>query len=196
MTDHRNLRKYLLGLLVKGAEAEQLELRLLADEEFLETLLAEEDDLIDDFVDGTLSDEEFEAFEKNFVLTKERREKILFARTARHKLAASKPRALADLPAKPDVWQRFLAFFAVNRLATAAALGVLVVGCLIAVWFLVISSNKEDAVLASLNRAFQNERPVSARISGLDYAPFSERRGPKSIVSDDTALRWAENMIR
>ncbi|HBR57998.1 MAG TPA: hypothetical protein DEA22_11115, partial [Blastocatellia bacterium] len=49
------LRRFLLGLVESESEREAIELRLLQDPDFLEELEASEDDIIEDYVDGSLS---------------------------------------------------------------------------------------------------------------------------------------------
>ena len=79
--DEEVLRKdYLLGKLDDRAR-EQVEERLLDDDEFVEKLADTEDNLIDDYVFGVLSRSERQSFEKNFVINDERRNKLQLAQS-------------------------------------------------------------------------------------------------------------------
>lgn len=79
------LRDYLLGGLTEEA-MEQLERQLMtADEDFQELLIAE-DELVDDFVRGEISEEDRARFESHFLCTPERRRKLRFAATLREYL--------------------------------------------------------------------------------------------------------------
>lgn len=74
------MRNYLLGGLDEERQ-EQVEERLLSDDSFAEKLSEAQDNLIDDYVFDALSESERESFDKNFILTDERRKKMLFAQT-------------------------------------------------------------------------------------------------------------------
>src|SRR5688572_21702781 len=77
--DEEVLRKdYLLGKL-NDQMRDQVEERLLDDDDFVEQLSATEDNLIDDYVFGALSESERKSFEESFVINDERREKLRFA---------------------------------------------------------------------------------------------------------------------
>jgi CHAT domain-containing protein len=194
MTDPKQIRQYLLGQIKDEPWLEQFELSLLGDNELLELLLVEEDEIIDDFVCCALSSEDLVAFESNFVLTPERKRKIEFSKAARNKFGLT---SSEDIPEQaPGILDRLRAILGINRLQPAVALSMLFLGCCVAAWYIFLRPSDESPILASLNRAFQAERPVNARISGLDYAPYSERRGVTGPVSDENALRRAENMSR
>lgn len=72
------LRDYLLGALDEVRQ-EQVEERLLRDDDFAERLSEEQDALIDAYVFGALTERERESFDKNFIIDDQRRQKILFA---------------------------------------------------------------------------------------------------------------------
>ncbi len=79
--DQETFRDYLLGSLA-GEDLEGFEERLLTeDEEFEELLASAEDELFDQYVAGHLTKDERIAFEKQFLITTERREDVDFART-------------------------------------------------------------------------------------------------------------------
>ena len=84
-----HLRKYLLGVLNESDE-HAFEEQLLADEELSELLLAEEEELIDDYLRGELSEGERERFDSHFMVTPERRRKLRFGDAfRRHGVGAS-----------------------------------------------------------------------------------------------------------
>lgn len=99
--DEELLRKdYLLGRLSDEVR-DQVEERLLDDEDFVEKLSTTEDDLIDDYVFGALSESERKSFEDNFVINDERRRKVQFAQSVElylDKLADPQP------PVQPAPW--------------------------------------------------------------------------------------------
>lgn len=77
--DELTVRRYLLDELPQD-EREQLEMRLLTDDEFFARLLeleeTQEDELIDQYVSGGLSAQEHDRFKRVFLSTSERREKL------------------------------------------------------------------------------------------------------------------------
>src|SRR5215204_5062970 len=73
-------REYLLGRLNDQTQ-EQVEERLLNDDDFVEKLSTTEDRLIDDYVFGALSANERESFTENFVINDERRGKLRLAQS-------------------------------------------------------------------------------------------------------------------
>lgn len=77
--DEEVLRKhYMLGRLTDELR-DQVEERLINDDDFVEKLSTAEDDLIDDYVFGTLSESERNSFEENFFINDERRRKLQIA---------------------------------------------------------------------------------------------------------------------
>lgn len=87
---HMRLRQYLLGQLAENLR-EEIETGLLADEDLFEELLIAEDELVDDYLGGTLSRDENTAFEQHFLATPERTEKLKFARAFNRRLAVTRP---------------------------------------------------------------------------------------------------------
>jgi len=69
------LRQYLLGSLSEE-ETEAIDMRCIEDDAFEPELSLAECDLISDYLDGTLSDAEHQLFRSNFMVTRERWEKL------------------------------------------------------------------------------------------------------------------------
>ena len=84
-TENLKVRDYLLGLDQNG-EQEKIEERLLTDDQFFEEFLATEEDLIQDYVDGDLTETEKKQFENHFLISPERQEKLKFAQSLRRNL--------------------------------------------------------------------------------------------------------------
>jgi hypothetical protein len=72
------VRQYLLGVLPE-TESHRLEQRYLDDEAFFEEIQEIEDELIDDYAGGALTDQDRIRFEEYFLCSPERREKLQFA---------------------------------------------------------------------------------------------------------------------
>ena len=69
------LRKYLLGTLPEPENVE-LDLRIIEDESFSTEMSLTESELMEDYLDGSLSDDEFKLFEANFLTSPERERQL------------------------------------------------------------------------------------------------------------------------
>jgi hypothetical protein len=74
------LRRYVLGDLA-DPEQEDFERQLLTDSVLYEELLATEDDLVDEYLSGNLSERERQQFELHFSVGEERQRKVRFGRS-------------------------------------------------------------------------------------------------------------------
>ena len=77
------IRKYLLGYIQVEDERRKIEERLMLDDDYFEKVLMQEEELIQDYVDGQLNTDERQRFEKYFFISEEGRQKIKFARALR-----------------------------------------------------------------------------------------------------------------
>jgi hypothetical protein len=109
-----SLRQYLLGLLAPD-ELRQVEERLLTDDQDFEHLLVVEDELIEQYLSGELSEQERERFNQIFLSTPERYEKLHFAKDLKSYLAAESAAQPSEVVAESlqtaSVWYAFLAFW-------------------------------------------------------------------------------------
>lgn len=78
--EQETIRRYLLGQ-APLEDSSKVEERLLTDGEFYQELLIVEDELIDRYLSGELSEPERESFEPHFLLPPERQQKLRFARS-------------------------------------------------------------------------------------------------------------------
>lgn len=123
------LKSYLLGNLDEPRRGE-VEQRLLYDGEFFEELLISEDELVDNYVAGRLTDIEKKRFESHFLITPDRHRKFQFGLTLNKYLETNdetqrvfsfKPRSLFQ--AQRAVWpirKTAIAFSLVALLAIAS----------------------------------------------------------------------------
>jgi hypothetical protein len=112
------LRKYLLHDLGE-TEQEHIELRLLSDKEFTRCLAVTQDDLIDDYVAGRLSDREIEMFKQHYVTTPERLQRLNFGIAFDRYVSERIP------VHRSDTFDRLFAFARTHPLKTATAVVVL-----------------------------------------------------------------------
>src|SRR5262249_27845472 len=104
--DELLLVKYLLGDLTQEEQA-QVEDRAFADSDYLLVLQSVEVDLIDAYVNGELSPAERRQFERQFLVSPERRRKVAFARDLAR--VAAEAKALENTPLlHMSAWQSFL----------------------------------------------------------------------------------------
>ena len=96
-TDHERIKDYLLGRIPEEEDAE-VGARLLTDHQFYEELSIVEDELIDRYLGGTLSDSDRESFESHFVSSYERQQKVRFARALRKKISVTETTRLVSSP--------------------------------------------------------------------------------------------------
>ena len=76
------IRKFLLGY-IQVEERRKIEERLMSDDDYFEEISMQEEELIQDYVDGQLNTDEGRRFKKYFFISEERRQKIKFARALR-----------------------------------------------------------------------------------------------------------------
>jgi hypothetical protein len=79
-TEQEIIRQYLLGQ-APLEDSSQVEERLLTDGEFYQELLIVEDELIDRYLSGELSEPERQSYQTHFLLPPERQQKLRFARS-------------------------------------------------------------------------------------------------------------------
>lgn len=93
--------QYLLGL-AGPEDVASLEERLVTDREFYEEVLIAEDELIDQYLSGDLSELERNGFERHFLLTPERQRKVRFGQAFNRYVSAVDPLPHED-PIAADV---------------------------------------------------------------------------------------------
>ena len=159
------IRRYLLGQLSDGAQ-EELEQDLLANEELFEELLVSEDELIDEYLGGKLNADERASFEKHFLSTPERHEKLKFGRAFDRYLSSQVSEApVQQLTPSRTQWGWAQAFF--SSQLRVAVLALVVLGLAFGVWRVFFHQSDVDKGLLALNAAYREQRPVEARISSL-----------------------------
>lgn len=197
LVEQSNLRKYILGD-ISDEDRSAIEERLLTDDEFFEELSMTEENLIQDYVDENLDSTERERFEKCFLNSEENRQKVKFAHALRKYV--NETDKVAQPQTKPNFFSSLIAFFSAP---VPIALTVLAIAA-IAGFFVWKSSNNRSEVLVALNKAYKNDRPTEARITGFDYAPkiegtrgnnkednldlvFAKARATEAVLKNETA---------
>jgi hypothetical protein len=129
--------RYLLGDLTDDEQVE-VEDRAFADHQYMERMLAVEDDLIDNYLRGSLSQLQRDQFEKRFLTSEQRRQKIEFARALAEVSSRSVPASQqVTSSSSSSSWEAFIGLLrnlspvVKFSLATASLVGVIGVGWLI-----------------------------------------------------------------
>ncbi len=165
--EQSKLRKYILKD-ISDEERSAIEERLLAEDEYFEEVLIAEENLIQDYADGKLDAADRERFEKHFLCSEEKRQKVKFARALRKYVNESESQPEAEKP--PRFFDSLKAFFSAPVGVGLAVLLIAVVAGFI-IWK---NASQPSEVLMALNRFQKNNRPTQARITGFDYAPKIE----------------------
>jgi hypothetical protein len=135
MSSNRNIqvtiREYLLGQLA-GDGLEQFEQQLFSDDDMFEEVLAAEDELIDESIEGRLNPNESELFAKFFLNSPEREQNVLFRQVLKN-YAEKKNRKLQPAPKR---WSFLPAAIQSVRAAVASA-ALAVVVALVALMLLI-----------------------------------------------------------
>ncbi|MDQ3818722.1 MAG: hypothetical protein M3362_13730 [Acidobacteriota bacterium] len=116
-------------------EQRALEDRFFTDDELFDQMLAVEMDLIDAYVQGQLSGEELERFERGFLKSPERRQRVENAKALSHYILNLKEEPGPE--AEPSRWHSFLALFSPRAPAMQYAMAALVlIMTVAAIWLI------------------------------------------------------------
>lgn len=198
--DESLLRRYLLGT-VTDAARKDLETRLFSDDRiFWERISIAEDELVSDYVQNALSQDERQDFENHFLCTDERRSKVEFA-SALHNHARATRSVTQEQPARREsrwAWLRRPVLSPAWALAAAALL-------VVTVQFSFIQPRGSDAALDVVAMTIPAQRTRAAgteltrvrlnpnsRVVELQLDPdssrFADYRASVFRVDDDALL--------
>lgn len=171
------LRQYLLGTLPES-EWEDIEQRLLREDDFANKIDVIEDEIIEDYLQGSLSANERDAVETHFLCPPERRRKLWFARLLRSHLQYQEQPVIKPVSIP---WLQRPAFSWAMSLATVALLAV-TVGLSIYTVNLsrLLQSEKEDRQIAQADLDRERNRPgkVEAQLLLLQQAGGNHATAP------------------
>ena len=207
------IRRYLLDD-ATPEERRRVEERLLENDDYGELLLLIEGELIDDYAGGAMSEREQSLFRRNFLFTPYRQGNLAMARGVAKYAAGSD--AAGDEIAQDDemVIEEQIADNATRRKRVigperdrsrrqrggypgwkVAAYTALALALGLGGWRLLRGQSEIEKGLASLNQAYSRERPLSVRVTGLDYAPFSVKLGGDQTQVDMNSRKRAEIIL-
>ncbi|HEU4391978.1 MAG TPA: hypothetical protein VFV34_29600, partial [Blastocatellia bacterium] len=188
--DSDRLNRYLLGLM---SEKEQTELEevYLTDDVLNDELKAAERELMDRYVEGSLSKPERDRFERFFLCSPGRIERLGFAKALR--AYGSKLDASASTVTRTSRSAPFGMLNAFVRSYTGiAASAVLLIALGAVSWRVFLYRSPEQQVLSALTKVNSTGRLFESRITGLNYAPMAQPRGDGQPTLDPLHLREAE----
>jgi CHAT domain-containing protein/Tfp pilus assembly protein PilF len=175
--DGVTIREYLLDTLAGEEQRERVEERLLTDDEYFEELEIVKEELIDEYVSGTLKKAERERFEKYFLTTHDRHRDVRLAEgVKKYAATAAKEKKAVEKPVPVRTRLSWMRAFSASPLAVATTL-LVVVGLSFGAWRLFVYQSDVDKGLIALGAAYRDERPVEVRLTGLGYAPLPNTRG-------------------
>lgn len=197
--EQNSAKRYLLKQLTV-AEQHDVELRLLSDDDFAAEVEIAEDELIDEYINQELSRQEREHFEQNFLITPERHSKLISAQAFKRYL----DRIPAPSPKKRSLFEVLRDWLlppsrgSLGFLSSpiSAALTVLIIAGLgLFTWRQFFYESDLEKGLVALNEAYRQTRPVEARISTLDYAPFVITRSGDPQQVNSIELKRAQILL-
>ena len=190
-----NIKLYLLGE-VTAEERETLEQRLLTDDDYFEEFRLAKEDLIDCYTEGEMTPEEREKFKKHFLITKERRESLKLAQSLIAYSSSQARKRGKKKDANRDLCLGFFPFFdtpASRRVCRCCH-------CNYDCRFYSLPSSALDTARGPLpNAAYRVERPIEARVSDFQHAPFADKRSGEPVqfdMAEISAISGSDAAIR
>lgn len=185
------LKNYFLGLL-NPADLEQVELQILEDDSLEADLMQAEHDLIEEYLDANLSNEEIIAFNQNYLVTKERRKQVEFIRLLK---AYAEKHPLIE--ANPGFFEKLKALF--TRPQFAVGFASILVLILLGIGFLIYNNpqNKFESEMVSLNKKDLSNLAEYKNLKTLNLVPETLRSAdnikflPQTELTDQVLLRLA-----
>lgn len=189
------IKNYLLGELTFEEEIQEIERQLLSDDDFFEEYLIEESALVQDYVDGLLNEIEQANFEQHYLISEERLEKVRFTRAFRQYVNEQGVENETELK-KQEKGESVLAYLKkifLSPIPVTVGVFILIAFGGFAIWKIFRKSSEQDAMV-SFNKAYEKERPLESRISGLNYAPTNNLRGKAKEKVDTTERNLARSI--
>lgn len=181
------IRAYLLGRIADEATLEEVEARLFSDDDYCTQMELVEDDIINDYVLGRLSEEDAASFESTLRNDPERRFKLELTKGIKQRAVLHELETVSNQPS----WLTSLGSI-FRRPAYAGAFAVLLIAAIALTVYFTRRNNRDD--LAELQSIYRQSRPTETRISGFDYAPLSQLRGAPN-PTEQSHLRLIENRL-
>jgi hypothetical protein len=199
------ITQYLLGELTEEQQVE-IEDRAFSDQQFMASITAVENDLIDEYVREEMSASDRRRFESRFLASESRRKRVEFARALAHLLNETRvtERETRKVSAAPISWREALAAFfnglnPVSKIALAAATLLVLLG---GAWLI----TQTLTLRSQLNRLQAQQHSQQNSQQTLEQQVESERRRNEELLaqlnqekqqraqSDESLRRLSENI--
>jgi tetratricopeptide (TPR) repeat protein len=198
------IRKYLLDELSEN-DRQSIEQRIITDGEFSDRVDLVESDLVDEYARDRLEGRELQSFERIFLATPEGRKQVDFARALSIYTSVHIPQ-----PVRPPR-RKNAAYSSQSQMAGGVATGgqrpeyarylrlaasiIIVAAVGVIVWRLYPPESETDKGIAVLKKTYSKQRPLEARLTVFDYAPYPRERGGPAQV-DPTERDRAKRILR
>lgn len=191
--DELAVKRYLLNQL-SDPERQEIELRLLTDDDFASEVEMAEDELIDEYVANELSTSEREQFHEHFLINPVRESKLQSSYAVKRYFDRTSPSPQASPGVLDRSWTALAQLFTSSPIpAVVTALVIGVIG--LVTWQKLFSESDLQKGLAALNKAYSQERPIEARVSNLGYARYEPTRSNAPPRVDVTELERADRFL-
>lgn len=183
------IRQYLLGNLSEKRKMREIEEKLFTDDEFAERLSIAEEELVEEYLDGELTDSEKERFVEFFLAAKENKLKLKLTQNLRKYAARSKKQAAEERSKKKLGFFEWVLLPATMRFA---AITLLAAGAVFGFWRIFFYQSDTERGFAQLRAAYRGLRPTESRTTaGFEYASWQNTRGGTQSAADQAALNRA-----
>jgi methionine-rich copper-binding protein CopC len=175
--DQKKIRQYLLGNLSDELR-QPIEERLLTESSFYDELVLSEEELIDDYVNGELADDERLKFEQHFLSAPERQQQLRFAQALSRYTANLAETVEADAaktpssvtPTKLSWAARFHAFWSGQTSGLRAAVALLVIAILVgALWLSSRRTSPQTFATLTLSASVSNNRAEGVQAAKVSF---------------------------
>jgi hypothetical protein len=168
-----NFKNYFLGLM-SVEDAETLDLRIISDSEIESELLETENNLIENYLDGKLVNDELKAFNANYLITNERRERVKLVKKLRSYQAQNTERK----ETKPSFFEQLKSFVTLRPVSFVMASLALILALGLA-WQIIFRSgiNVADTELVAINKQDLSNLETLKDYKKLSLASGSLRSG-------------------
>jgi hypothetical protein len=187
------IRQFLLGGL-RDAESDIMTLRLLTEDTLLEQVEMCEDELIDEYVEGSLSPPDRQRFEEVFLKSPARVHKLEAARALREALPRMRPMDLFDAPAAAVPRVRPRPFFSLGFGAVAAA-ALLALSLGAYLFYEMSQLNQTIASLTSNYARASSSLPREAALVTFALSPIQVTRGAPAQIPKIQLANREENIL-
>ena len=184
------IRRYLLAA-VTEEEREQVEARLMIDDDFFQQINLVEDELVDEYLDEVLSPKDRRGFEETFLCAPERQHKLRFARALRaYAGKAARVGALEGKREKAPWWQPILTLLNPPRPVLAYSLGAAVLSIAVGgPWTLIRIAGLERRIEAL--QAQQQSREVHESVPRAQYDELMVKTNQISAQLRQEQEKWS-----